>query len=117
FEHLEHVKRANPHTRAGYRRDLEQLHAWLVENKLPGAKDLRRLDLFSLRDFLTSRHKANSTTTVLHKLSAIHTFLRWTMKQKRIPSSPTDALDSPKHPKNLPHTISVNKTFTLYETP
>lgn len=117
LEHLEHVKRASPHTKAGYRRDLEQLRAWLVENKLPGAKDLKRLDLFSLRGFLASRYKSDSTTTVLRKVSAIRTFLRWAVKQKRIPSSPAEALDSPKRPKSLPRSVSVDEAFALCDAP
>lgn len=117
LEHLEHVKRASPHTRAGYRRDLEQLHAWLVANRMPGAKDLQRLDVFSLRGFLASRYKSDSTTTVLRKLSAIRTFLRWAVKQKRIRSSPADALDSPKRPKSLPRTVSVDEAFALCDAP
>lgn len=117
LEHLQHVKRASPHTQAGYRRDLEQLCAWLTENKMPGAKDLSRLDLFSLRGFLASRYKSDSTTTVLRKLSAIRTFLRWSVKQRLIKSSPADALDSPKRPKTLPRTVSVDEAFALCDAP
>ncbi len=117
LEHLQHVRRASPHTQAGYRRDLAQLHAWLVDNKLPGAKDLARLDLFALRGFLASRYKTDSTTTVLRKLSAIRTFLRWCVKQKILKSSPADALDSPKRPKTLPRTVSVDEAFALCDAP
>lgn len=117
YEHLAHVKRASPHTLASYRRDLTQLHAWLVENKLPGAKDLARIDLYSLRGFLASRYKQDATTTVLRKLSAIRTFLRWAVKSRLLKSSPADALDSPKRPKTLPRTVSVDEAFALCGAP
>jgi integrase/recombinase XerC len=117
YEHLAHVKRASPHTQSSYRRDLEQLHAWLQERKLPGAKDLTRLDLFALRGFLAARYEQDATTTVLRKLSAIRTFLRWAVNNRLLKSSPADALDSPKRPKTLPRTVSVEEAFALCGAP
>lgn len=114
---LSHVRRASPHTLASYRRDLEQLHGWLVEKKHPAAKALAKLDAIALRGFLASRHGHDKTTSVLRKLSAIRSFLKWAKRDKRIQQSPAELLDSPKRPKQLPRSVSVDEAFALCAAP
>ena len=115
--HLEHVKRASKHTVSNYARDVSQLRAFLVEKKHPAIKDLRRLDLIALRGFLAGRHHVDATTSVMRKLSAIRGFLKYAKKEKRIASSPAELLDSPKRPKSLPKTVSVDEAFALCDAP
>lgn len=112
-----HVRRVSPHTLAGYRRDLEQLYGWLVEKKHPATKSLVKLDAIALRGFLGSRYGKDQTTSVLRKLSAIRSFLKWAKRDKRIQQSPADLLDSPKRPKTLPRTVSVDEAFALCAAP
>lgn len=117
LHHLEHVRRLSGHTTANYGRDLEQLVTWLEEREHPAAEKLARLDTFALRGFLAERHKRDSNATVLRKLSALRTFLRWATKDRRIPVSPADVLDSPKRRKRLPRTVSVEEAFALCSAP
>jgi integrase/recombinase XerC len=117
LQHLEHVRRLSPHTLAAYARDVGQLRDWLVDNRHAGAEDLKKLDVFALRGFLASRHRVDATTTVLRKLSGIRTFLKWAVKQRLIKSSPADVLDSPKRPRTLPRTVSVDEAFALCGAP
>jgi integrase/recombinase XerC len=117
LSHLEHVKRASPHTLQSYRRDLAQLRSFLEEKRHPALKDLRKLDVFALRGFLADRHRKDATTSVLRKLSALRGFLKHAKKEKRIQSSPAALLDSPKRPKALPRTVSVEEAFALCEAP
>src|SRR5687767_9403254 len=109
LEHLEHVRRASPKTVEAYKRDLAQLHAFLVEKKLPGAKDVARIDAFALRAFLAARYGTDATTSVLRKLSAVRSFLRFCVRTRRLKASPADVLESPKRPKPLPRTVSVEE--------
>jgi integrase/recombinase XerC len=115
--HLEHIKRASKHTLTNYARDIGQLRAFLVDKKHPAIKDLRKLDVIALRGFLAERHRADATTSVLRKLSAIRGFLKHAKKEKRITSSPAELLDSPKRPKSLPKTVSVDEAFALCDAP
>jgi integrase/recombinase XerC len=54
---------------------------------------------------------------VLRKVSAIRTFLRWALRDKRIKASPADLLDNPKRRTTLPRTVSVEEAFALCEAP
>lgn len=115
--YMTHVRRASAHTVAGYRHDLAQLQTWLTEKKHPAAKALGKLDAFALRGFLADRFGEDATTTVLRKLSALRSFLRWAKKDKRITQSPADLIDSPKRPKTLPRSVSVEEAFALCAAP
>ncbi len=117
LENLQHVRRASPHTVANYRRDLAQLHAHLVEKKHPAVKDVKRIDVYALRGFLAWRYGADATTSVLRKLSAIRSFLKWCVKDRRATSNPAALLDSPKRPKGLPRAVSVEEAFALCAAP
>lgn len=117
LQHIEHAKRASPHTLKSYAHDLQQLEAFLVVKNHPGVDDLRRLDIIALRGFLAERHRKDATTSVLRKLSAIRGLLRFAKKQKLIASSPADLLDSPKRPKSLPKSVSVDEAFALCDAP
>lgn len=117
ISHLEHVKRASEHTVTNYRRDLEQLRAFLADKKHPGLADLKKLDVIALRGFLADRHRKDATTSVLRKLSSLRGFLKHAKKEKRISASPAALLDSPKRPKALPRSVSVDEAFALCDAP
>lgn len=114
---LTHVRRASDHTVRAYRRDLEQLLAWLEEKPHPAAHELKKLDVIALRGFLADRHRKDKTTSVLRKLSAIRTFLRWAVRGGRLEVSPADRIDNPKRPKDLPRPVSVDEAVALCQAP
>jgi integrase/recombinase XerC len=115
--HLEHVTRKSEHTVRNYGNDLDQLRAFLAEKKHPALNDLRKLDVIALRGFLADRHRKDATTSVLRKLSALRSFLKHAKREKRITTSPAALLDSPKRPKALPRTVSVDEAVALCEAP
>ena len=117
LSHLEHVERKSAHTVRNYANDAAQLRAFLSDKKHPGLTDLRRVDVIALRGFLASRHRADSTTSVLRKLSALRGLFAHAKRHKLIEVSPAALLDSPKRPKALPRTVSVEEAFALCAAP
>ncbi len=115
--HLEHVRRLSGHTLRAYEGDLALLRAFLVESKSRGLADLERLDLYALRAFLAARHKSDATSSTLRRLSAIRGFLAFCRKTDRVKSSVAALLDSPKRPKQLPRSVSVDEAFALCDQP
>ncbi len=110
---LRDVRRKSPHTVVNYLRDLGQLHAHLVEQQHPAKDDVAALDVFALRGFLAVRHRQDKTTTVLRKLSAVRTFLKYCRREGLITENPADLLDSKKRPKDLPRSVSVDEALAL----
>lgn len=115
--HLSHVKRASAHTLRSYLQDLELLGTFVVEKSKRRTASLADLDVYTLRAFLASRHKKDATTSVLRRLSAIRTFLRWCVKEGRCRENAADLLDSPKRPKALPRSVSVEEAAALCSAP
>ena len=116
--HLQHVRRLSPHTLRAYEGDLALLRAFLVVQKSKGLADLTRLDLFTLRAFLADRYKQqDATTSTLRRLSTLRGFLSFCRKTGRLKMSVADLLDSPKRPKQVPRSVSVDEAFALCEQP
>ena len=114
---LEHVERKSKHTVRNYANDAAQLRAFLADKRHPCLTNLKKLDVMALRGFLAARHHTDSTTSVLRKLSALRSLLDHAKRQRLIDSSPAALLDSPKRPKALPRTVSVEEAFALCAAP
>jgi len=115
--HLQDVSRRSEHTVKNYRRDLMQLHTFLSEKKHPGAKKLKKLDVFALRSFLAERHQKDKATSVARKLSAIRSIYRHAKKRGLITENPAERIESKKLPKSLPKSISVEEAAALCSEP
>ncbi|MBI1948095.1 MAG: tyrosine recombinase XerC [Deltaproteobacteria bacterium] len=117
LSHLEHVERKSAHTLRNYANDAAQLRAFLVDKGHPGVANLKKVDHIALRGFLAARHHSDSTTSVLRKLSALRGLFAHAKRHKLIDASPAALLDSPKRPKVLPRTVSVEEAFALCAAP
>ena len=118
LEHITHVRRVSPHTVKSYGSDLEQLGAFLREKKHAGTDDIAALAIYALRGFLAWRYgERDAVTSVLRKLSGIRSFLKHCAKHKVIASSPAALIDSPRKPRILPRTVSVEESAALCDAP
>ena len=117
LDDLTHVQRKSPHTIKSYEADLRQLHGWLDDKGHKAAKDIARIDVYALRGYLAARHEKDAVTTVLRRLSAIKSFLKFCVRQGRLKESPAALLESPRRPKQLPRTVSVDEAFALCTAP
>ena len=117
LNHVEHVRRLSPHTLRAYEGDLGLLRAFLVTAKSKGLADLELLDLYALRAFLAARHQHDATTSTLRRLSAIRGFLAFCRKTGRVKQSVAVLLESPRRPRQLPRSVSVDEAFALCDQP
>lgn len=99
LEHLRHVKQSSKHTLLGYENDVRHLAAFLAakEPRHPALDDLRKLDLYALRSYLAECHRQFATVTVLRRLAAIRTFLKYAKRAGLIETSPAALLVRPSH--------------------
>ncbi|MDP2343932.1 MAG: tyrosine recombinase XerC [Deltaproteobacteria bacterium] len=117
LNHIEHVRRLSAHTLRAYEGDLALLRAFLVSSKSKGIADLELLDLYALRAFLAARHAHDATTSTLRRLSAIRGFLGFCRKTGRVKHSVAVLLESPRRPRSLPRSVSVDEAFALCDQP
>jgi integrase/recombinase XerC len=114
---LRHVRRVSAHTERAYEGDLAILRRHLSEKSPACLADIRKIDRFVLRLFLSARHDKDATTSSLRRLSAMRSFFAWCRHEGRIEQSPADLIESPKRPKSLPRAVSVDEAFALCAEP
>ncbi|HUK05823.1 MAG TPA: site-specific tyrosine recombinase XerD [Burkholderiales bacterium] len=96
-------------TLASYRRDLEQLAAFLGRTPLAQAGEE---DLF--RFFAVRRGRASSAARML---STLKRFYGWCLRERRIKADPTLRIDPPKRAPRFPKTLSEADVEALLAAP
>ncbi|MBI1943258.1 MAG: site-specific tyrosine recombinase XerD [Betaproteobacteria bacterium] len=96
-------------TLQSYRRDLEQLAAFLKKTPLEKA---REEDLFG---FLASRK--GRTSSAARMLSSLKRFYGWCLRERRIKADPTVKLDPPKRAPRFPKSLSEADVQALLAAP
>jgi integrase/recombinase XerC len=115
--HLQHHRRVSPHTLRAYQQDLELLGTFLKERNHPAARDVKDLSLAALRSFVAARHGVDQSTTQARRLSSIRTFCRFCLKTGRLADNPALLLVTPKRPKSIPKSLSVDEAFAAVDAP
>jgi len=93
-----------------FERNLEKnTHNRMLENVT--TTDLRRFFLH------LKRNKAYSPRSLHRKICSLKSFFKFLNKEGYIRSNPAEHIESPKIPKSLPKTISVEEVFKLLSTP
>ncbi len=113
--YLEFEKRASPHTRAAYRRDLGTLARFLDERKKGVALD--RIDVYALRGWLGEVARGVSATTVARKLAAVRSMFRWARRKGHLKRDPAAELASPKVRRPMPTLLSADAAARVVESP
>jgi integrase/recombinase XerC len=113
--HLEHEKRASPHTLRNYRLNVEQLLTFIRDKQRrlePAA-----IDIPILRSYLASLFEANEPATIARKLSAVRAFLRFLRRERVVEENVAMLLRPPKARKSLPTFLTVEQAGALVEAP
>lgn len=93
-----------------FERNLEKItQDRMLENAT--TTDLRRFFLH------LKRNKAYSPRSLHRKICSLKSFFKFLNKEGYIRSNPAEHIESPKIPKSLPKTISVEEVFKLLSTP
>lgn len=102
-------------TLEAYRRDLNQLAAWLAKQH---GKDLSRATHVDLLGYLAFRVKGRAkATTTGRQLSSLKRFYRYLLRQGRIKGDPTLKIEAPKLPRPLPKSLTEDDVEHLLAAP
>ena len=109
---LENEKGYSDHTVTNYCRDLSEFAA-----QLPEGKKVQEVDSTDIRNFVSGLYNKNNPATVGRKLSALRTFFRFLIREKRITANPLTGISGPKVGKYIPVFLTVDEVFALLEMP
>jgi integrase/recombinase XerC len=113
--HLAHERRASAHTVSAYRRDLEQLAAF-VDQKRPSAGP-GDVDIFVLRGYLGQLARTHSPASVARKIAAVRAFLKYLQRRGEIDKNVALELSLPKVRRPLPTFLNVDAAAEVVTTP
>jgi integrase/recombinase XerD len=111
---LQTERGASPHTLAAYRTDLGGFLAFLKRRRRPveGAR------LGDLSDYLAElRRRGLGARSAARHLSSVRGLYRFLVASGEIRRDPTEHLESPRPPRRLPRTLSVEDAAALVESP
>jgi integrase/recombinase XerC len=117
LEYLSTQKRVSPQTLRAYKTDLGQFEAYLDEKygegKAPGPE---KLDTLAVRGFVAKLGRSGlAKSSIARKLSAVRSFLVYAVRDGRIEASPAESIASPRVPKPLPQTMTVDEIFNMLD--
>ncbi len=115
--YLEHERRYSMHTVESYARDLAQWEAFIAEEYPECTAHAALVDTGVVRAFLgLLMENGSARSSAARKLSALRSFFKYSVRQRRITVDPTHRLQTPKREKRLPQYIdepSMRKVLAL----
>jgi integrase/recombinase XerC len=117
LDHLCNERRTSRHTLRAYDKDLEQFRAYLAGvsgGDPPAGPD--QIDELAVRGFVAHLMRSKlERSSVARKLSTVRSFLRYTVRDGRAETNPAEGIPSPKVPRPLPSTLTVDEMFNLLD--
>ena len=114
--HLEGERRASPHTRLAYGRDLSDL-ARFGEERLGAPATLQDVDVTLLRAWLGSLCRLCKPASISRKISAARALYRYLRRERLCDDDPARELVMPKVPRPLPCLVGAESASELMEVP
>lgn len=114
--YLDTERNVSPHTLAAYRRDLEQLAAF-VARETGRAAGVGDVDHLLLRRYLALLGKRAKKSSVGRKLAAIRSFFRFLVRHGVVDKNPAELIATPKKENRLPFHLDIDQVTTLVEAP
>ena len=115
IRHLETERRLSPYTCKHYRRDLDNLQAFLGTAGVDRWSDV---DDEHLRSFSATLYRRGlSPGTIRRRLSATRTFFRYLAREKHTRRNPGANVMAPKGKKRLPENLDADRMARLLDIP
>lgn len=117
LDYVRDQRRMSGQTLRAYRTDLLQFREYLEQEHCKGAAPgPEGIDKFAVRGFVAHLMRRGLVkATVARKLSAVRSFLRYAVRDGSVDASPAARVPSPKVPRGLPRTLTVDEMFNLLD--
>ncbi len=111
LSYLKNERNYSSHTIDAYKRDINQLVTWLTADKI---KDIGEREI---RSWLAAQLKSHKRTTVSRKLASLRSFFNFLEREGLVDQNPCEFISTPKIPRPLPVSLTVDEAFTLADAP
>jgi integrase/recombinase XerC len=111
--HLADERRVSPHTLSNYRRDLERVSRWRLEQGIEHWADLRDE---AIRRYIAARHRQGiGGRSLARELSALRTLFAFLQREGLVSHNPARGLRAPKSPRRLPGSLDADTLSALLD--
>jgi integrase/recombinase XerC len=100
------------HTVDNYLRDVRSLMSFVGEDC-----SIAEIDQAKIRGYIYSLSTKNKQSSVARKLSALQTFFRFLIHEKKLTKDPLVGVSRPKQVSHMPIFLSVDEAFSLVDAP
>lgn len=115
LDHLRVERALAKNTLEAYARDLGELAANLAEEVVD---DVQKIDGAVVLDFVVgSAKRGKSARSSARQLSAIRGFFRFLVRERAVPTDPTELVERPRLAKKLPRVLSYEEVDRLLAAP
>jgi integrase/recombinase XerC len=115
-QHLRGERRCSGRTVSEYGSDIAGLAAFAASTRTDAVEDVRAIDLELLRAWMNVLSRKYAASSLMRKVAAVRTFMRWLQRREIIAHSPADQLATPKVTRGLPTLLSVDAAKEVVET-
>jgi integrase/recombinase XerC len=113
---LEHGRQLSPHTVTAYRRDLDDLVAFLHRHFKHELWEWTEVDRSALRGYLAELSRRGlARRSIARKLSATRSFFRYMHREQLVDANPARTVRSPKLEKTLPAWLTRLEVERLFD--
>ncbi len=113
FAHLADERRLSPHTLSNYRRDLERIRLWRLEQGIQTWSDMRDE---AIRRYIAARHRNGiGGRSLARELSALRTFFNFLLRERLVLHNPARGLRAPKSARRLPGSLDADTLSALLD--
>ncbi len=111
--HLADERRLSPHTLSNYRRDLERISLWRLEQGIQTWPELRDE---AIRRYIAARYrKGIGGRSLARELSALRTFFDFLLRERLVSHNPARGLRAPKSSRRLPGSLDADTLSALLD--
>jgi len=108
-------KNYSSHTASNYKSDLLEFEQFLVSR---GGKDIKNIDYFLLRKFLSQLNEKNlDKRSLSRKISTLKSFFKFAQREGIIKNNPATSLIYPRLDKNLPKFLTEQEITRILKLP
>ncbi len=108
-------KNYSQHTIKNYKADLGEFESFLNSR---GGKDIKSIDYFILRKFLSTLNQRQlNKRTLSRKISTLKSFFKFTLRENIIENNPASSLTYPRLDKPLPNFLTEKQVMTILSLP
>lgn len=112
--HLADERQLSPHTLSNYRRDLERISLWRLEQGIQAWPDLHDE---AIRRYIAARHRQGiGGRSLARELSALRTFFDFLLRERLATHNPARGLRAPKSARRLPGSLDADTLSALLDS-